>query len=201
MKSLLTPFLVASASGLMLFFSGCASSASYIDPKGTETIVSLNQIDTQDWNTAAEEMINSLFSSGVLERSPKLPAVMAVSKIRNDTMTHIDTDLLVKKMRVSLSQSGKVVTTTTLGYGNNVEDPVASEAAQMQAMLNNQKQSVTLPDYTLSGKIIESQAQAGRTKQVTYTFQLSLTTVRDGLAVWEDERQISKQGKRAAVGW
>ena len=38
-------------------------------------------------------------------------------------------------------------------------------------------------------------------RQTTYTFQLSLTTVRDGLAVWEDETQITKQGQRSSVGW
>jgi PBP1b-binding outer membrane lipoprotein LpoB len=33
------------------------------------------------------------------------------------------------------------------------------------------------------------------------SFQLSLTTVKDGLAVWEEEKQITKQGTRSSVGW
>jgi hypothetical protein len=57
-----------------------------------------------------------------------------------------------------------------------------------------------MPDYTLSGKIIEDRTAAGRTKQTSYIFQLSLSS-RDGIAVWEDERTIVKQGKRASVGF
>ena len=71
----------------------------------------------------------------------------------------------------------------------------------MAAMLAGQTQVTRLPYYTLSGKLLEDRAQAGKVKQVTYTFQLSLTTVKDGLAVWEEEKQITKQGTRSSVGW
>ena len=126
---------------------------------------------------------------------------MAISRIINNTQTQIDTDSLTKKIRVALNQSGKVVTTTTMGLGGNAEDPMAKEAAQMNAMLNGEKQKTVLPYYTLSGKLLEDRARAGSTRQVTYTFQLSLTTVKDGIAVWEDEKQITKQGKKASVGF
>ncbi|MBP7143481.1 MAG: penicillin-binding protein activator LpoB, partial [Opitutaceae bacterium] len=90
---------------------------------------------------------------------------------------------------------------TTLGLGGKAEDPLAKEAAEMQAMLAGQKKTTTLPYYTLSGKLIEDRARAGRTRQVTYTFQMSLTTVKDGLAVWEDEKQITKIGTKPSVGF
>ncbi|NQZ65898.1 MAG: penicillin-binding protein activator LpoB, partial [Mycoplasmatales bacterium] len=55
--------------------------------------------------------------------------------------------------------------------------------------------------FSLSGKIIQSKAIAGKVKQVTYTFQLSLTDTKTGLAVWEEEVEIIKQGKKSSVGW
>jgi PBP1b-binding outer membrane lipoprotein LpoB len=57
------------------------------------------------------------------------------------------------------------------------------------------------PDYSLSGKITQRIVRAGRTKQSDYRFQLSLTDLRTGLAFWEDEHVIVKQGKRASVGF
>jgi len=42
--------------------------------------------------------------------------------------------------------------------------------------------------------------KAGRVEQTSYIFQLSLSS-RDGIAVWEDERTIVKQGKRPSVGF
>jgi uncharacterized protein (TIGR02722 family) len=188
----------------LFFLSGCDTApteARYVASDSTNTIVSLDQINIQDWNNAAEKMVASLLSSGVLERAPQQPALMAISRIVNNTQQQIDTDSLVKKIRVALNQSGKIVTTTTMGLGGNAEDPMAKEAAQMNAMLNGEKQKTTLPYYTLSGKLLEDRARAGSTRQVTYTFQLSLTTVKDGIAVWENESQITKQGKRPSVGF
>ena len=40
--------------------------------------------------------------------------------------------------------------------------------------------NVSLPDYTLTGKILKNTAQAGSVKQGTYTFQLILTDSRTG---------------------
>ena len=200
MKSLV---LASAASAALLFIgTGCASkNARYVDSQGPETVVSLERINIQDWNNAADKLVTSLLASNVLERAPELPAVMAVSRIRNNTQQQVDTDSLTKKIRVALNQSGKVVTTTTLGPDGKVEDPMAAEVGSMQAFMNGEKQKTTLPYYTLSGKLLEDRVSASGMQQTTYTFQLSLTTVKDGLAVWEDEVQITKQGKRSAVGW
>lgn len=187
-----------------LFLTGCDTAptqAKYVASDGTGTIVSLDQINIQDWNQAAEKMVASLLTSGALERAPSQPAVMAISRIVNNTQQQIDIDSLTKKIRVALSQSGKVITTTTMGLGGNAEDPMAKEAGQMAAMLGGVKQETKLPYYTLSGKLIEDRARAGNVRQVTYTFQLSLTTIKDGLAVWEDEKQITKQGTKPSVGF
>jgi penicillin-binding protein activator len=204
MKSLRLLACSAAAAPAVFFLAGCDTApteAKYVASDSTNTIVSLDQINIQDWNQAAEKMVASLLTSGVLERAPQQPALMAISRIINNTQQQIDTDSLTKKIRVALNQSGKVVTTTTMGLGGNAEDPMAKEAAQMNAMMNGEKQKTTLPYYTLSGKLLEDRARAGNTRQVTYTFQLSLTTVKDGIAVWEDEKQITKQGKRPSVGF
>lgn len=187
-----------------LFIAGCQTTggAKYIDSQGTETIVSLNAINIQDWNNAASEMVTSLLESGVLERAPRQPAVLAISRIVNNTQQQVDTDSLVKKIRVDLNKTGKVVTTTTMGLGGRAEDPLAKSASEYEAFMNDEPApTVNMPDYSLSGKLLEDRARAGSQRQVTYTFQLSLTEVATGLAVWEDEKQITKLGKRANVGW
>ncbi len=199
MKLLLTTALSAAA----LLATGCATKpeARYIDSKGPETVVSLNQINIQDWNMAADKLVASLLASNVLERAPELPAVMAVSRIRNNTQQQVDTDSLTKKIRIALNQTGKVVTTTTLGPDGKVEDAMAADVGAMNAFMAGEKQKTILPYYTLSGKLIEDRATSGTTRQVTYTFQLSLTTTSNGLAMWEGEEQITKQGRRSSVGW
>lgn len=199
MKLILTTALAATA----LLATGCATKndARYIDSKGPETVVSLDRINIQDWNSAADKLVASLLASGALERAPELPAVMAVSRIRNNTQQQVDTDSLTKKIRISLNQTGKIVTTTTLGPDGKVEDAMAADVGAMNAFMSGQKQQTTLPYYTLSGKLLEDRVRSGSVNQTTYTFQLSLTTVKDGIAVWEGEEQITKQGQRSSVGW
>lgn len=192
MKQTLTTLSIALAAALG--FSGCNSGgdAKYVDSAGPRTIVSVDEINIQDWSNAADQMINSMLSSGVLERAPSQPAVFAVSRIINDTRTHVDTDLLTKRIRVALNRSGKAMTTTTIDVLASPEDPLAAAV---------RGQASPTPFFSLSGKILEVNARAGNTKQVTYVFQLSLTEIPTGLAVWEDQVEITKQGGRSSVGW
>jgi PBP1b-binding outer membrane lipoprotein LpoB len=113
----------------------------------------------------------------------------------------IDVDSLVKKIRVSLNQSGKILTTTTVGLGGKAEDPLAKETSEYAQFMSGQKQETKMPDYSLSGKIQEARIKKGRETQVTYTFQLSLTETKTGLAVWEAEEAISKIAKKNMLGW
>jgi hypothetical protein len=170
--------------------AGCSSpNAHYIQTGGQESVVTVGQINIQDFITAANAATADLLGSGALDRVAHPPAILAISRIVNNTSQQIDTDLLVKKIRVALLQSGKAVTTTTYGLGGP-EDPLAAQTPG----------SSPLPDFTLSGKIIETFVRAGDIRQATYSFQLSLTD-RRGLAVWEGEKEITKQGARSTVGF
>jgi uncharacterized protein (TIGR02722 family) len=185
---------------LPFVIGGCATNAHYVETGGRESVVSVNQINIQDYIQAANAAVNDLLASGALDRVPNPPAVLAISRIVNNTGQQIDTDLLVKKIRVAVLNSGKAQTTTTLGLGGTAEDPMAKGLQQENEFKSDQKATRT-PDFTLSGKIIETTARAGSTRQSTYSFQLSLTDAKTGLAVWEGEKEITKQGTRPSVGF
>ena len=179
--------------------AGCATDAHYVQTGGRENVVTVSGINIQDYIQAASASVTKLLAAGALDRVQNPPAVLAMSRIINNTGQQIDTDLLTKKIRVALLQSGKAVTTTTFGLGGQAEDPLAKGIQQEQEFTSDQKTTRT-PDFSLSGKIIETVARAGDTRQSTYRFQLSLTD-KQGLAVWEDEEEITKQGSRASVGF
>lgn len=194
-KKIVFPLIVASAA----FLTGCGTNAHYVETGGRESVVSIGQINDQDFIAAANAATSDLLASGVLDHVKNPPAILAMSRIVNNTGQQIDIDLLTKKIRVALLQSGKAVTTTTFGLGGKAEDPLAKGIQQQEEFMSDQK-TTRLPDFTLSGKIIENTAKAGDTRQTTYSFQLSLTD-QQGLAVWEGEKQITKQGTRSAVGF
>lgn len=183
----------------LMIFGGCATHTRYVEPTGPRTIVT-SDINIQDFSYAAEDMVKSLLTSGSLDRASSQPAVLAISRIVNNTTQQIDTDMLTKKIRVALNQSGKILTTTTMGIGGIAEDPLAQGIQQEKEFYADRKEPQRLPDYSLSGKIIEKRDRQDNVRQVTYSFQLSLTDG-NGLAVWEEEKQITKQGKRGIIGW
>lgn len=200
-KSQLVSTLSAALGALLLV--GCATSTTYVDPSSSRVITSVGQIDIQDFAQAADTMtqslIDNLINQGKLQSAvANEPALMAISRIQNSTGQQLDTDLLVKKIRVALNRTGKIQTSTTIAYGG-AEDPLAADQQKAQEFFADKKQT-RLPDYTLSGKIIELREKAGSVRQVSYVFQLSLSS-NQGIAVWEEEKTIVKQGSRPTVGF
>ncbi len=194
-----TKIILPLAAACAVFITGCGTNAHYVETGGRQSVVSVGKINDQDFIAAANAATQELLASGVLDKVKTPPAVLGMSRIVNSTGQQIDIDLLTKKIRVALLQSGKAVTTTTFGLGGKAEDPMAQGIQQQQEFMNDQK-TTRLPDFTLSGKIIQNTAKAGNVEQSTYSFQLSLTD-NQGLAVWEGEKQITKQGSQNAVGF
>jgi uncharacterized protein (TIGR02722 family) len=172
--------------------NGCATDAHYVQTGDKEQIVSIGQINIQDYANAANAAVQDLLQSGALDRVQNPPAVLFISRIVNSTGQQIDTDLLTKKISIALLNSGKAVTTST--------DPAAKGYQQQNEFMNDQKPA-KLPDFTLSGKIIETIDNARGTTRSTYSFQLSLNDTKSGYQVWEGEKEIGKQGTRSAVGF
>ena len=200
----LAPSLCAAAGILLL--AGCATQTGYVDPSGSRVITSVGKINIQDFAIAADTMVNSLIDDqinlGKLQSAvPSEPALMAISRIQNNTGQQFDTDLLIKKIRVALNRTGKIQTFTTIGIGDpeHPEDPLARDQQKAQEFFGDKKHP-RLPDYTLSGKIIEDRSRAGSIRQSAYIFQLSLSSSA-GVAVWEEEKTIVKQGNRPSVGF
>ncbi|HZI31749.1 MAG TPA: penicillin-binding protein activator LpoB [Candidatus Binatia bacterium] len=195
-KIILLPLVAASAA----FITGCGTNAHYVETGGRQSIVSIGQINDQDFIAAANAAASDLIASGVLDKAQHSPAVLVLSRIVNNTGQQIDTDLLTQKIRIAVLNSGKATFTTTMGLGGKAEDQMAKGLQQQEEFMNDSKPQ-PLPDFSLSGKIIETVARAGNTSQSTYSFQLTLTDPKTGNAVWAIEKQITKQGTRSSVGF
>lgn len=165
-------------------------------------------LDYRDFERAASDAVQSLMTSGAVNHPGGGRYVLMVSKMTNDTMQRIDTDQLVKKMRIDLLNSGKVVVTTAVG-ANGAEDD-ASFAVREGLRGNTEfdqsrvqrKGTLQAPDLSLSGKILQRNIKMGWHKQqIEYYFQLTLTDLSTGLATWENELPIIKRASNASVSW
>lgn len=191
---------------LIGFLYGCNSTAVKVNTDKDEapTVIGLGY---RDFDEAASELIGSLLNSRALVHPDEQRYVVVISKIKNDTMQRIDTDQLIKKMRIALLNSGKALVTSALG-ANGAEDDMSYQTRELRANEEFNQTRVSssgqliAPDYSLSGKIIQrNNTVDSRTTQVEYYFMLSLTDIETGLVFWEDEKRIIKRGRSNIVSW
>lgn len=186
---------------------------------GETTVVDLNnsaevaemqnvmELEYRDWTATAEKMTNSMLASGAFARV-KNP-VIAIGEIKNDTMQRFDTDILIKKIRKTLVNSGRAQVTT--GFRNNkpAEDETTYAVrdtrgnAEYDASTIAGKGTLVAPNMSLTGKMLQRNLKLNSgwfssvDTRVEYYLQLTLTDVKTGLSVWEDEQPIVKEGDHA----
>ncbi len=187
-----TTILLATISLTPFFFSGCSTDAHYVDSNSNETIVSLNKVDIQDFQMAADALIKSMLEWDSFSGDKK-PTV-ALSTVVNDTTNNFDVALITNKVQEAIlrSRRAKVSRAMSVDAGN---DAVRNKASALGTT------TTEVPTLSLTGKIIEVTTAAGKMRQVSYVFQMQLAEVATGDLVWMGEKTITKQGKKNAVGW
>ena len=203
----LNKILTALSLGFILALTGCSSNIEYVTKDNAEDAVTLG-LDSQDFEQAAQESLNSLISSNALNKPGGGRYVVAIGKIINDPTIRIDTDMLVKKIRIGMLQSGKAVITTAIaGNSNNVDDLIY-DVRELRDNDEFKKDTIAgkgtlyAPDFSLTGKIVQRIARTGKNKQlVEYYLQLTLTDIKSGLAYWENESVVRKLGSNKSTVW
>ena len=174
---------IASLALSSVLLCGCGSSAKRIDTS-TQGLTTISDVNTSDWNDVAARAINSL--------------IVMINQVKNNTNSRAKTQILTNKMRQAMLASGKALTTTAVG-GRGPEDNATRQIRELENDdLFNQatvqkRGTVISPDLSLSGEIINQSTRSGRTTENTFYFHVVLTDLSTGLAVWEDNFEISKQ--------
>lgn len=200
-------FLVL-ASAFALLLTGCATQPSVGNiSAGSSGDMSTMQLSGDDFELAAETMINSLLSDPAFVNAPAgVRKVVAIGRVKNDTALRIDTEKLTAKITRAMRQSGKFVLTTAVAAGGALD----SMSEDVRELRDNdefnqktiaKKGTMVAPDFSLSGKIRQDNIQVGEKTRVEYFFLLRLTDLNSGLAYWEDEKEIKKLGSSKSVSW
>ena len=173
------------------------------DEQEVSSMQHVMELEYRDWTNTAEKMTESMIASGALKNEPK--PVIAIGNIVNDTTQRIDSDMLTKKIRTTLLKSGKAQIATNFSGEDTTSDKVRtkrSDAEYNQSTIA-QKGTLVAPNMSLSGKMLQRnlKLESGWFSSVDtrteYYLQLTLTDLKTGLSVWEDEQPIIKEGKDA----
>ena len=174
---------------MVALVAGCTTRQPYGRADDTELVTSA-RIDIQDFEDAAMSLSESLLDAGILGRGGERSLIL-VSVFVNDTSMQVDRDRLLKQIRITLNRAG-------VAYAMS-EDPVAQQEQAVREFVSDRESPK--PDYTLASKILEDRVSLGETNQIAYFFQMTLTEIDTGIAVWEEEQRIVKQSKRTSKTW
>ena len=161
------------------------------------------ELEYRDWTKTAEKMTTSMLKSGAFARV-KDP-VIAMGPMKNDTMQRFDTDILTKKIRTTVVNSGLAQVATNFTGEDSTSDTVRAKRgnSEYDAGTIVAKGTLVAPNMSLSGKMIQRNLDlksgwfSSVDTRVEYYLQLTLTNLKTGLSVWEDEQPIIKEGDHA----
>ncbi len=174
------------------------------DSREVDRMQNVMELEYRDWTNTAEKMTKSMIDSGVLDTKTK--PIIAISDIKNDTAQRFDSDILTKKIRTTLMKSGKVQFTTNFTGEDTTSTQIRINLRDNQEYDQStiaQKGTLIAPNMSLSGKMLQRNVKlqsgwfSSVDTRVEYYLQLTLTDLKTGLSIWEDEQPIIKEGDHA----
>jgi len=172
---------------------GCARSVTRVDP-GTTYDLSGRWNDS-DSRAVAETMTNELLSSGTFKEyaseQGKKPAII-VGWVLNKTSEHIDADNFIKKIELTIFNSG----TADLVESESFRDKLREERAQQQDFSSSETTSQwgmeVGADLMLFGEMTSETDVYNKKRVVNYIVTLFLTDMETNKRVWYGQKEIKK---------
>ena len=179
-------------------FVGCGPNAMNVNPDTEFTTMGL---DYDNLKQAMNEMIDSLIKDPYVQKiEPKSPKIVAISDIVNDTTQKVDVEALSRELTRAMRKSGKFRLTMAIARSGGSVDSLINDSRK----LRNDKEfnqyttveegTLSAPSLSLSGRIGQTIHRMGKNKKVDYYILLTLTDIKTGEVVWDNQKDISKIG-------
>lgn len=192
MKKLILPLFLGA-----LLFSGCVPSQSVSRVAAdTQTDLSGRWNDT-DARLVAEEMISDALSQPWLSnynQDHSEQPVTIVGRVRNETMEHIDTEVITKEMERAFINSGQVQVVAS----QQEREQLREERQDQQSFASYETTSALAQevgaDFMLIGNInsIVDESMSGKDAAIFYKVNLELIDVETNRKVWIGNKEIKK---------
>lgn len=184
---------------------GCRPSnkVTRIDP-GTTTDLSGRWNDT-DARIVAEEMISGALTNPWLSQftsKNEKPPVIMVGRVRNESMEHIDTEVITKEMERAFVNSGNVSVVTSREERAEIREERLEQQTYASVETTKAMAKELGADYMLIGNIssIVDRAASGRDLAVFYSVNLELIDIETNQKVWIENKKIKKFVERRNFG-
>lgn len=190
---------------LAALLTGCGGGGTTVTRLDAEGVTDLSgKWNETDARLVAEEMINDCLRRAWLtdfvsgnQRKP----VLTISRIRNKTSEHIDTEFFTTDFERELINSGQVKFVAAKVEREDLyeEQAYQQETARAETMARFKKQ--TGADYVLFGSIKLIVDQADNVQTRFYQTDLDLIHIESGEKVWVGSKKIKKGLAKSSTKW
>jgi penicillin-binding protein activator len=179
---------------------GCATpvNRSVYRPSDEEGVASRG-VDLHDYQLVVEKMVTSMLKHGLQTDAGKRP-VISLGPIYNRTPYNIEVRMIGEDIRTEILKSGLAKFSTATDFSHK-----GGESGDLYKQLEFQNESgqvnpataakygqIVGADYILYGNIYSLERSSGGTTEANFKFNLTLTEVATGLAVWSDTKPVRK---------
>lgn len=181
---------------------GCQTGpdVNYGDAAATETM-------TIDFGPTDVQLIANYIVDGILNspRAPRDQMRVYVTRVRNDTDEHIDTENITDKILVELFNRTDPSRMEFLDPEATTEEIVQQLEFQNESGLVDPATAQRFGELTgathfLYGTITSQRKRAGRDELVHFKFTFKMTEIRTGRLVWLGDKEIRKTSRRRMFG-
>lgn len=193
--------------GVLAALAGCSDVrvVDLNDQAAVRDMQNVMELEYRDWTKTAENMTTGMLKSAGIAKI-KDP-VIAMGPMINDTMQRFDTDILTKKIRTTLVNSGRAQVATNFTGEDTTSNRVRATRGNTEYAAGTIVNAGTLvaPNLSLSGKMLQRNLNlksgwfSSTDTRVEYYLQLTLTDLKSGLSIWEGEEPIVKEGNHAPI--
>ena len=192
---------------LAALVAGCTTPTTRIDMRN-DLGPAVAGLDYRDVQLAANQLIQSLFRSGRLDRGDGQMYVLSVDRVKNYTMQRFDTDILTSYITEELMNSGKVMVTSAMAAGADNRDEMINGVRSVRGNGEFNQNTVAkagqlvAPTHSVYGKIIQREIRMDNgDKQIEYYFQLRIVELATGLQWWQKQAVIGKRTDARTPTW
>ena len=191
-RTLLSACLIA----LFLATVGCSPLSKRVDPDADDSLGGTG-IDSGDVRAIADKMGAKILSTPEIARATSAPTIV-LEPVRNGTRFHIDTDILLVKLRGHLLENanGRV-----RFLARDRLDAIEKERAAKRdgVFTASAEKALKGADFFLTGDLrsISKARDSKRSDYIIYSFQL--IDAEDSTIIWEGQHEVKKEGKRGTT--
>lgn len=191
-RTLLSACLIA----LFLATVGCSPLSKRVDPDADDSLGGTG-IDSGDVRAIADKMGAKILSTPEIARATSAPTIV-LEPVRNGTRFHIDTDILLVKLRGHLLENanGRV-----RFLARDRLDAIEKERAAKRdgVFTASSEKALKGADFFLTGDLrsISKARDSKRSDYIVYSFQL--IDAEDSTIIWEGQHEVKKEGKRGTT--